>query len=320
MKLFHYETEHGNFGDDLNLWLWDHVLPGWQDWDDGITLFGVGTVLNRYRLADANRALVMGSGIGYGPPPGPEELAKADIRALRGPRSAAALGLPAETGIVDPAMVIPRLDLPFLKDLRPGSGGTIFVPHHSSLGSFDWETLSRRAGIGFQTPAEEAGRVIRAIAEAERVVAESMHAAILADAFGVPWTAVRFTSGFNDFKWRDWGESLEIDFAIADLLSLPRRAFALLKGRRPAAGGKPSSGAAKPAGGGTGGGGNSGGGGQAAAFEKRLARLKPVLEPYLVLRLRQAARARPTLSPRPVLEARLDRFLETAAAVRRDYG
>jgi succinoglycan biosynthesis protein ExoV len=27
MKPFYWESDHGNFGDDLNLWLWDFLLP-----------------------------------------------------------------------------------------------------------------------------------------------------------------------------------------------------------------------------------------------------------------------------------------------------
>ena len=46
MKPYYWESQHGNFGDDLNLWLWDFLLPGLRDVHPEILLVGVGTVLN----------------------------------------------------------------------------------------------------------------------------------------------------------------------------------------------------------------------------------------------------------------------------------
>ena len=30
LDLYYYHSSHGNFGDDLNTWIWDALLPGWQ--------------------------------------------------------------------------------------------------------------------------------------------------------------------------------------------------------------------------------------------------------------------------------------------------
>ena len=46
MKPYHWPSHHGNFGDDLNLWLWDALLPGLRDVREETLLVGVGTVLN----------------------------------------------------------------------------------------------------------------------------------------------------------------------------------------------------------------------------------------------------------------------------------
>ena len=45
MKLFYYRAKEGNFGDDLNGWLWEELAPGrWSDEAD--TLFcGIGTII-----------------------------------------------------------------------------------------------------------------------------------------------------------------------------------------------------------------------------------------------------------------------------------
>lgn len=41
MKPYHWESHHGNFGDDLNLWLWDFLLPGLRDVHPDVLLVGV---------------------------------------------------------------------------------------------------------------------------------------------------------------------------------------------------------------------------------------------------------------------------------------
>ena len=45
MQPFYWESAHGNFGDDLNLWLWDFLLPGFREVHPEVLLVGVGTCL-----------------------------------------------------------------------------------------------------------------------------------------------------------------------------------------------------------------------------------------------------------------------------------
>ena len=67
MKPYHWPSHHGNFGDDLNLWLWDALLPGLREVREETLLVGVGTVLNPTLLPSAVHKLVIGSGYGYVP-------------------------------------------------------------------------------------------------------------------------------------------------------------------------------------------------------------------------------------------------------------
>ena len=226
MRLHYWATAEGNFGDDLNLWLWDFLLPGWRDWDPTVTLVGVGTILSAPQLdADGNqRYLVVGSGQGNGAPPDFSRNAW-DIRAVRGPRSARALGLPAHAATIDPAAMIPDME-DFASPET--SGGPVVVPHFSSLRRYDWKAICDALEISLVSPEDEARSVIARIAAAPLVLAESMHAAILADAFRVPWIAFSASPHFDHDKWGDWADSIDLDLRVHRLFPEIDRATRLL--------------------------------------------------------------------------------------------
>jgi succinoglycan biosynthesis protein ExoV len=214
MDIFYWKNDHGNFGDDLNTWLWDWLLPGIRECSPEMLLVGVGTVLVSDLLPADRRKLVLGSGAGYNQIPDVASAAQWDIRMVRGAKTAASLGLAPELGIVDPAVVI--ADMPEFSAV-PKRGGTIFVPHWESAVAGNWEAVCAAAGIGYVDPTGESKSVIRQLAEADLVIAESMHAAILADAFRVPWIPVVTSEGINDFKWRDWAESVDAPYVPRQL-------------------------------------------------------------------------------------------------------
>lgn len=211
---FYWKSPAGNFGDDLNDWLWDDLLPGFRTWEHPNWLIGVGTVLNAKLLPDPASYLVIGSGTGIGTLPTPNN--SWDIRCVRGPNTARLLGLPARSGIIDPAALISRM--PAFANVKK-TGRTLFIPHcHSAVrADYDWPSICSASGVDYQSPCEDARTVIAAIAAADRVISESMHGAIIADAFRVPWRPVSMVHNFNDFKWRDWGASLELSFDITPM-------------------------------------------------------------------------------------------------------
>ena len=47
MKLFYYQDPGGNFGDDLNAWLWPRLIPELLDGDEGSLFVGIGSILDR---------------------------------------------------------------------------------------------------------------------------------------------------------------------------------------------------------------------------------------------------------------------------------
>ncbi|MCL6707777.1 polysaccharide pyruvyl transferase family protein [Pseudomonas sp. R2.Fl] len=312
MKPYHWESHHGNFGDDLNLWLWDHLLPGFRDVHEQTLLVGVGTVLNPVLLPTGVHKLVVGSGYGYGTPPDTADSREWDIRCVRGPLTAKRLGLSPAMGIVDPAVMI--TEMPEFRDL-PKRHRKTFIPHWESAEFGMWQSVCEPAGLTYLDPRGEAKSVIAHIAQSELVVAESMHGAILADAFRVPWIAVTTSRSINDFKWNDWAASVGVTYEPHQI-PVSTRAEAVAKKSRfwgmkfdgervqtPAADGDPGEVATRPK--------------PARNGIRGLA--KQLLAAPSVLALWQASRAEPRLSPDGALDGLKSRFHDVLDGIRRDY-
>lgn len=207
MQIYSWSGDHPNFGDDLNHFLWSFLMPEVVATDDGALLIGVGTVLYDKLPAAAPR-VVMGSGVGYSPAPRDIKGPGWAVYAVRGPLTARLLDLAPDRAVVDPAVLLPAM---------PDWSGTahgdpIFVPHWTTALDADWRPAAERAGLRWVDPRGDPHTVIRAIAGASLVVAESMHGAIIADAFRMPWVPVVGTHR-SVFKWSDWAGSLGMDYA-----------------------------------------------------------------------------------------------------------
>lgn len=308
MELHYHHSPQGNFGDDLNPWLWDRLLPGWRDWPSDRVLLGVGTLINS-TLAERGgsrpcRYLVAGTGVGYGGGALPDlsDRARWDVRALRGPESAERLGLPSSLGLLDPAAMV--ADFPEFHSITKGSR-PLFIPHEGSADRHDWAAACAVAGLDYASPRWPPTRVIAAIAGAGSVLAESLHAAVIADAFRVPWRPVRIGWQFHAPKWRDWAAALEIPLgaipplfpALERVNAAARPSLALLR-RHGASGPASGRGEARP------------------AHPWRLAVERRGLARALARRLRD----RPYLSDPNVFDRQKARYAEVLDAIRRDYG
>ncbi|WHA42771.1 polysaccharide pyruvyl transferase family protein [Agrobacterium larrymoorei] len=317
MKPYHWESHHGNFGDDLNLWLWDFLLPGLRDVHPDVLLVGVGTVLNDVLFPPGQRKLIIGSGYGYGAVPNTSNKDLWDIRCVRGEMTAAKLGLPAEMGIVDPAVMV--TEMPEFQSLRKIHKKT-FVPHWESAEFGIWENVCEPAGLTYLDPRGEAKSVIKQIAQSEFIVAESMHGAILADAFRVPWVAVSTSTSINNFKWSDWAGSVGVRYEPR-YIPVSTRAEAAKKGSKfwgmsfpppPPAEvvSQPSSHVQED-------------GDVLVRAEQQGPSLRKLAKQVLAapssLALWQASRAEPRLSPDGRLEERKERFQAVLETVKRDY-
>lgn len=199
-----------NVGDELNEWIWPALIGDLHQ--DNVAVLGIGTLLNMpfcRRLDDARRILVLGTGAGYGTVPTIDN--RWSFHAVRGLRTAKALGLDPDRAVADAAYLLASLDW------NPAHGqrcDVVVVPHHRSLRYVDWERICARAGVRFLSPLLPAAEFMRAIAGARLVLTEAMHGAILADIARVPWQGFGFGGQFNEEKWLDWAEMFGLDLQI----------------------------------------------------------------------------------------------------------
>jgi succinoglycan biosynthesis protein ExoV len=313
MQPYHWESHHGNFGDDLNLWLWDFLLPGFRNVHPDTMLVGVGTVLNPVLLPVGRRKLVVGSGYGYGEVPD-INTPDWDVRCVRGPLTAAKLGLPAEKGITDPAVMIS--DMPEFQNLSKIYKKT-FIPHWESAEFGMWEAVCEPVGLTYLDPRGEAKAVIRHIAQSELIIAESMHGAILADAFRVPWVPVSTSRAINNFKWSDWASSVHARYEPR-YVPVSTRAEAVKKKARfwGMSFDKQQPQAVQP-------GSSAGQGGVMTRSAPKQTGLRGMAKQALaapsILALWQASRAEPHLSPDGAIEERKQMFRDVLDGIRRDY-
>lgn len=208
MKLFWFERPGGNFGDDLNPWLWPRLLPGVLDDDPAEWFVGIGTLLNE-RLPGTGRLHVVGAGAGLGASPRVD--ARWSVHGVRGPVSAAALGLKPELIAADPAILAARFVERGPARARRGVG---FMPHYASLDHWDWAATARDLGLEFVDPCAPVADTLERLALLESLVTEAMHGAIVADALRLPWVGVAIDPGFHAPKWRDWGSSVGVEPVI----------------------------------------------------------------------------------------------------------
>lgn len=168
------------------------------------------------------------------------------IYAVRGPQTAAGLGLPATIPLGDPALLLPRLAP------RPIAhhGRSVVVPHLHRTHCFAARVRCRLTGCDEMVATQVFQRqgigqlgwkrqvlvlsklwlyqrvclyttwgAVERIAGASFVLTGSLHGAILAQAYGVPWAA--YDDGYIDVpsKWADWAAYLGIQLQFVTTLA-----------------------------------------------------------------------------------------------------
>lgn len=208
MKLFYYDYAR-NFGDDLNLYLWPRLLPkNFLDEDESELFVGIGSILWDF-LPKEPMKYVVGSGYGaYTAPPNVND-GSWDVRFVRGPKTASALGIDAAKSICDAAVLLRGVELP---EVASQSFDISFMPHFDSIDRGNWKEACRLAGVHLLDPTLPCEQILSEIRATKLLITEAMHGAIVADALRTPWIAVEPIHHPHRFKWYDWAESLDIDY------------------------------------------------------------------------------------------------------------
>lgn len=212
MQLLYFtESSLTNFGDDLNAWIWSALLPGMWDPADDVWLCGIGTILNQELMPRGRKWIVVGSGVGYGLPPEDFGGKLWRILAVRGPLTAKVLGIDSSHAVTDGAILLSALPeySPLPESERHGA---VFMPHYQSLPAGNWRESCDAAGIEFIDPRGDSKEIVQRIRCARVVLADAMHAAIVADTLRVPWIPLVTSPNINTFKWLDWTMSMGLDY------------------------------------------------------------------------------------------------------------
>lgn len=210
MRPFYYAAST-NFGDHMNSWLWQELIPDLIAREDDIRLIGIGSLLSRNLDMVQGPKVVFGTGSGYSSLPTPEQAAGWDIYAVRGPLTARYLGLDPAKAITDGAWLINRI--PRYRDIPTDRSGTVFVPHWTSAAYGDWDRICTQSAVRYVDPLWDCDTVFSALATAELAIVESLHGAIIADYYRTPWIAVASPGRVLKYKWLDWCQSLDLHYA-----------------------------------------------------------------------------------------------------------
>mgnify|MGYP001797470249 CR=1 FL=1 len=211
MKLCYHKLLNGqkNFGDDLNPWIWEKLIPGVLDSDESVAFVGIGSLVNDglpRRTRHASKRVIFGTGVGYG-----KSTLKLDesykIYCLRGPLSAQALGVEDNLGVTDGAVLIRRIYNNTAKKVHRFS----YMPHYELAGK-GWELACKQLGFGYIDPRWTLEEVLSSISQTEVLLTEAMHGAIVADALRVPWVPIVTNSTILSFKWQDWCSSIGVEY------------------------------------------------------------------------------------------------------------
>ena len=214
MKPFYFK-HITNFGDELNTWLWERLIPELLDDDAATLLIGIGTYLTSEWVPRDHRIVIFSSGAGYGP--APQIDGNWSIYCVRGPLTAKALGLDASAAVTDAGALVGRV----YKGDNDKRYQVSYMPHHvSNKGGIEfWRSICNELDIHYIDPHLPVDTILAAIDQSELLITEALHGAIVADALRVPWASVQTGEHILEFKWDDWCQSLELQHSANDLFA-----------------------------------------------------------------------------------------------------
>ncbi|WP_426484143.1 polysaccharide pyruvyl transferase family protein [Flavobacterium sp. 2] len=234
MEYIYFKDPNGNFGDDLNGWLWPQIF-GEENLNNNDAFLGIGSILfNNHKIITdlgERKKIVFGTGI--------RPIYEAfkydntwDVKFLRGPLSAYSFNNQFEY-ITDAAYALRFVEsYDSLKNTEKKYEVSL-MPYFRSVKYFDWKSICDKLGYHYISPLSENGveHTLKEIAASKYLITEAMHGAILADVLRVPWnryvltTPVTEGAMVSEFKWMDWLYSVGLNDVTTTFIKFNRKTF-----------------------------------------------------------------------------------------------
>jgi len=106
VEIIYYKDVIGNFGDDLNSFMWHELIPDLATKISSKKILGVGSIING-QIIENNHVYILGSGAGYGYLPNINNL---EIFFVRGKLTAQLLNIDEHFALADSAIFLTYLD------------------------------------------------------------------------------------------------------------------------------------------------------------------------------------------------------------------
>jgi len=173
--------------------------------EDSDVLLGPGSIIDY--CDEFNNPVVWGSGIDphYGKVP--DKLSEVTFLAVRGPLTRKLLGIDV------PIMGDPALLLPQIYPVKLTSGPVTVVVHHSTFQrrKRDFFFDPYRSKYKIIEPGQPWQNVVDQICQSSFVFCQSLHGAIISEAYGVPWAWWKgFHGRLAQYKWNDFFGSISV--------------------------------------------------------------------------------------------------------------
>jgi len=212
VELFAYRGKETNFGDELNYWLWDRLLPGYFEKSDGNLFLGIGSVLYDSHPPQLKK-IVFGAGYaGYTDLPTIDDNWK--VYFVRGKNTAEKLKIDVGLAVGDSGILIRSI----IKDEpREVKYEASYMPHFESAKIGEWEKICKKTGVNYIDPRWPVEKVLSEILASKLMISEAMHGVIIADALRVPWQAIEPYDPNHRDKWQDWSSVLDVEISFQKL-------------------------------------------------------------------------------------------------------
>jgi len=212
MNIIRSLVKGGNFGDDLNDYLWKLLLPNIESLCPNEVILGTGTLQGMDISPNVKKVHVFGSGSNSDPLKAKEWLNKHnfEFHFVRGPLTARQWNC-EDKALTDGACL---LMLTELKEIAPTFSKKIgYIPHHVSDQFGDFKSICELVDVEYiSAKYHSVPEVISKIKSCDYIISSSLHGAIVADLFRKPWIPTKSGPHIYEHKWNDWCESIKVKY------------------------------------------------------------------------------------------------------------